>query len=351
MQKQRDTNFALQDHCHGKARVRVLRVRRSSPQHTVQEYEVATKLFSPAYSAVFTQANNTGLVATDTQKNTVYIVAKRSDATTPEDFAIDMCKHLLEQYSMLTAVECDVKETLWQRVYTQGGAHNHGFTKVSPEFATARVRLTRDAPQTPEVVSGVTGLTVLKTTQSGFTNYLHDQYTLLKDTEERCMATEVSAEWRYAPLRNKIDYAAVRRGVIDQLLLGYFGPPKSGVYSPSLQAAMAGATTGSASAVSPHTKPWSTLPRKPSNSQHPVCDHARRCPQAHPNSSQATIYDVGCLVLKAVQDVASISIDTPNLHYLPFQNLSAFGEKFEDDVFIPTSEPSGTIHCSVSRTS
>ena len=66
---------------------------------------------------------------------------------------------------------------------------------------------------------------------------------------------------------------------------------------------------------------------------------------------QATIFDIGCLVLKAAKDVACISIDTPNMHYLPFKSLEALGEKFADDVFIPTSEPSGTIHCTVTRES
>jgi len=274
-------------------------VRRDTPTHTVQEYTVATRLFSPVYSDVFTAENNAGLVATDTQKNTVYIVAKRSSATTPEGYALDVCRHLLNEYPVLSAVEVDVHETIWQRVANGNELHEHGFTKVSPEKNTARVRLTRDKILKPIVVSGVAGLTVLKTTQSGFSDYLHDKYTLLSDTQERCMATEMSAEWRYnSKDADTIDYGAVRAAVNRELLNGYFGPSKGGIYSVSLQ---------------------------------------------------ATIYDIGCLVLKAAKDVSCISIDTPNLHYLPFRTLEAFGEKFADDVFIPTNEPSGTIHCTVTR--
>jgi len=294
----RTQDFDLADHCHGKARVRVLRVRRDAPTHTVQEYTVATKLFSPAYADVFTAENNAGLVATDTQKNTVYVVAKRSTSTSPEGYAIDVCRHLLNEYPVLSAVETEVHETIWQRVSNGGAPHEHGFTKVSPEVNTARVRLTRENKH-PVVVSGVEGLTVLKTTQSGFSDYLHDKYTLLSDTQERCMATEMSAEWRYnSKDADTIDYGAVRAAVNRELLNGYFGPSKGGIYSVSLQ---------------------------------------------------ATIYDIGCLVLKAAKDVSCISIDTPNLHYLPFRTLEAFGEKFADDVFIPTNEPSGTIHCTVTR--
>lgn len=67
----RKKSFTLAEHNHGKAKVRVLRVRRDDKYETVQEYTVHTKLFSPMYSAVFTDEDNTDLVATDTQKNTV----------------------------------------------------------------------------------------------------------------------------------------------------------------------------------------------------------------------------------------------------------------------------------------
>ena len=37
---------------------------------------------------------------------------------------------------------------------------------------------------------------VLKTTQSGYEGFLHDKYTILKDTSERMMASSVTATWR-----------------------------------------------------------------------------------------------------------------------------------------------------------
>ena len=66
-------------------------------------------------------------------------------------------------------------------------------------------------------------------------------------------------------------------------------------------------------------------------------------------SLQATIYDAGCLVLAALPAVGDIEIDTPNIHYLPAKLLDSVGEAFEDDVFLPTSEPSGSINCVVAR--
>jgi hypothetical protein len=67
----------LTGHHHGKAKVRVLKVRHASvngsgrEKHSVSEYKVETRLFSPEYAKVFTDDDNAGLIATDTQKNTV----------------------------------------------------------------------------------------------------------------------------------------------------------------------------------------------------------------------------------------------------------------------------------------
>lgn len=74
---------------------------------------------------------------------------------------------------------------------------------------------------------------MLKTTQSGYEGYLKDQYTLLAETRERMMATSMTATWRYAfqPLDYDAAFTAVRGALVD----GVFGPPKGGVYSPSVQ--------------------------------------------------------------------------------------------------------------------
>jgi hypothetical protein len=85
----------------------------------------------------------------------------------------------------------------------------------------------------PSYYPGVKDFKVLKTTQSGYEGYLKDQYTLLGETRERMMATSMTATWRYAfqPLDYDAAFTAVRGALVD----GVFGPPKGGVYSPSVQ--------------------------------------------------------------------------------------------------------------------
>lgn len=187
-----------------------------------------------------------------------------------------------------------------------GKEHSHAFLKNQPETACAVVAATRGGGEgSLSVMSSIRQMTFLKTTQSGFAGYLKDEYTLLPECDERCLASELSAEWTYTSGSGRpstVDYAGVRAKVKEELLRGLFGPPQTGVFSASLQ---------------------------------------------------ATVYDAACLALAAVPEVQSVAIDTPNLHYLPTsQLLPKLGEgtnKFENDVFVPTSEPSGTIHCTVSR--
>lgn len=40
---------------------------------------------------------------------------------------------------------------------------------------------------------------MLKTTQSGYSGFLHDKYTVLKDTSERMVATSITSTWKSAP--------------------------------------------------------------------------------------------------------------------------------------------------------
>merc|ERR1719478_1443839 len=132
---QRTTNFPLGNHWYGKLRVRVLKVRRKGCGHSVSEYTVETRLYSDTYSRCFTDEDNTDVVATDTQKNNVYVVAKRTAASSPEQFGVDIARHFLNEYPVLKGVEINVQEHPWERVQIEGGAHSHGFHKASPAHA------------------------------------------------------------------------------------------------------------------------------------------------------------------------------------------------------------------------
>jgi urate oxidase len=308
---QRTESFPLIAHNHGKTKVRVLKVHKTDTDngsgrqhHTVHEYSVSTTLHCAHTEGCFITGDNDMIVATDTQKNSVYVVAKQNEFHSPEEFGVLLSRVLLSQYPWLEAVDVVVDESTWQRAVVDGQPHPHGFVKSGPEAQHAAVHMARTGETLgpPVIQSSLTCMTVLKTTQSGFEGYyLDDPYTILPPTRERCLATELDAVWTcHGQDPTAVDYNAVRQRVRELFQKGIFGPATTGgVYSASLQ---------------------------------------------------ATVYDAACLILTELPDVQTISVRTPNLHYLPTTVLlGKLGETFQNDVYTPTNEPSGVISCTVSR--
>jgi urate oxidase len=66
------------------------------------------------------------------------------------------------------------------------------------------------------VLGGLRDLVVLKTTGSAFRGFPRDRYTTLAETDDRILATAVTAHWRY--LRTDLDFNALFEGVRAALL-------------------------------------------------------------------------------------------------------------------------------------
>ncbi|KEH41310.1 uricase/urate oxidase/nodulin 35, putative [Medicago truncatula] len=228
---------------HGKERVRVARVWKSKDgkQQFVVEWRVSINLLSDCVNS-YVRDDNSDIVATDTMKNTVYAKAKEcSEILSVEDFAILLAKHFTSFYSQVTTAIVKIVEKPWERVNVDGQPHDHGFKLGSEKHTTEAIVKKSGALQ---LTSGIEGLSVLKTTKSGFEGFVRDKYTILPDTRERMLATEVTALWRYSyeslysvpkkPLYFTEKYLDVKRVLLDT----FFGSPKEGVYSPSVQATL-----------------------------------------------------------------------------------------------------------------
>lgn len=66
---------------------------------------------------------------------------------------------------------------------------------------------------------------------------------------------------------------------------------------------------------------------------------------------QASLMKMGAAALAAAPEVARITLNLPNLHFLP-ANLPVFAKndiKFEDDVYVPAADPHGIISATVQR--
>ncbi|KAF5948093.1 hypothetical protein HYC85_014050 [Camellia sinensis] len=151
------------------------------------------------------------------------------------------CHPALRQGTRVTAAIIEIVEKPWERMYIDGQSHEHGF-KLGSEKHTTEVTVKKSGALL--VTSGIEGLAVLKTTKSGFEGFVRDKYTILLETRERMLATEVITSWRYSfdslssipakPLYFNERYLNVKKVLVDT----FFGPPKEGVYSSSVQSTL-----------------------------------------------------------------------------------------------------------------
>jgi urate oxidase len=171
---------------YGKAETHVVRVYRDEEPHTLRDLLVSVAL-SGELDAVHLHGDNAAVLATDTQKNTVYAFAKEFGIGTPEAFALRLGRHFLG--GAITRARVHVVELAWSRL------SGHAFVQSGREQRIATVICEPDAAW---FVSGLSDLVVLKTTDSEFHGFPRDEYTTLAETTDRVLATAVSARWRHA---------------------------------------------------------------------------------------------------------------------------------------------------------
>ena len=86
--------IALAENSYGKSSVRVMKVKRDRPLHTVWEWKVEV-LLAGDFESCFGAGDNSAILPTDTMKNTVYSRARESTAECIEDLALELCAFFL----------------------------------------------------------------------------------------------------------------------------------------------------------------------------------------------------------------------------------------------------------------
>ena len=275
---------------YGKADVRVLRVQRGEDRHQVRESRV-TVILDGEFSRAYTDADNASVVATDTMRNLVNVLALEHLDAANEAFALTIGQCFLDRYRHVSEARVRVEETVWGRMRIDGREHGHGFVRAEggTPFACATVRRS-----SRDVEAGFDDFAIMKTTGSGFVDYLQDEYTTLSPTNDRILATRMAAAWRFedGALCDDGGYDPVACAIREALLRVF-------------------ATTYS-------------------------------------HSVQDSLYRMGEAALAAVSAIREITLRMPNVHYLPI-DLSPFGQDARGTVFLPTDEPSGQIEATLRR--
>src|ERR1700734_3551246 len=171
-----------------------MKVQRDGPLHTVKEWKVEVFL-SGDFESCFTVGDNSQILPTDTMKNTVYSRARESTAECMEDFARELAEYFLARNPQVERVAINIASTAWDHALVQGKPHPSTFVRGSGETQTTAVTYAQGGGVS--VTSGIDGLVLLKTANSGFEGYLRDSLTTLPETADRLFGTSMSAEWKY----------------------------------------------------------------------------------------------------------------------------------------------------------
>jgi urate oxidase len=208
------SDVILTSNQYGKAENRVVRVTRDTDRHEIIDLNVTSQLRGD-FEAAHTEGDNANVVATDTQKNTIFAFA-RDGITSPETFLLRLADHFTSEFDWVSGGRWAAEEFGWSRI----NDHDHSFYRSAPEIRTAV--LVREG-DTDTMITGFYGLTVMKTTQSGFTGYPKDKYTTLPETEDRILATDITTRWRYntADVDYDATYDSVKNIIMNKFCEGY----------------------------------------------------------------------------------------------------------------------------------
>jgi urate oxidase len=277
----------LATNAYGKNAVNLSRIIRHGSHHEFRQVSVSVQLTGD-FETAHTLGDNSLILPTDTQKNTVYALAKEYFTGTIEAYGLVLARHFIARNPQLSKARIELVEHLWQRMSLDGQAHPHAFTGGGSEKRRAVVELTADGRAT--VWAGIQGLMLLKTTDSAFVGYPKDEFTVLPETTDRILATECEAEWEYTSA--DLDFEALYQKIRASLLRTFAGHKSLSV--------------------------------------------------------QHTLYAIGEKILADNAEVKEITLIMPNKHHIPF-NLEPFGQNNTNEVFVATDAPFGYITGTVVR--
>lgn len=283
------TDYELGENRYGKSRIRLVTVRRHPGRHDLRDLTVDISLEGD-FEAAHVSGDNANLVATDTMKNTVYAIARDRLTGSPEAFGLELARHFAAGPQVSRAT-ISLREHAWSRIDVDGAPAPDAFLRSGAATRTATVSVAGDRLA---VEAGIEDLSVLKTTRSAFAGFERDRYTTLADTDDRIMATRITATWGYGE-----------------------AAPAAGL---DFDAAHAALTARLLATLAEHQSP----------------------------SVQASIWIMGTAMLDAEPAIDWVRMVLPNLHHWRV-DLEPFGLDNPNEIFVSTTEPHGLIDATVRR--
>lgn len=280
----------LAEHEYGKFGMRLAKLRRDGPEgHELVDLDLELRL-QGRFSEAYTSGDNSLVIATDSCKNALHVLADAHPLDSIEAFARDAAGYFVERHAQVERAEVAIQRRAWCRIQLGERFHPTAFVGTE-ERATCRAVLDRERGL--ELASGLEGLSLLRSAGCSFQGFWTDEYRTLPDEHDRILATTVHALWVHADPAEAADWNA-RRASVRSALIEAFGVPPSA-------------------------------------------------------SLQHTLHAMARAALAACETIHSIELVLPNQHYARV-DLARFGRRADADIFVPLSAPLGRIAGTLVRT-
>ena len=277
---------AIASSSYGKACVHLVKVERGSDRDELRDVTVELRL-AGAFDAVYRDGDNSGLLSTEAMTNAVYALGRQHSLDPPEAFAEALARDLMDSCAAARRASVSLAVRCWQPLAAGGVSYPRAFARAGSELRTAFVTVEAAGVV---VEAGLEGALLVRTAGSSFRGFLRGRYGTLQETDDRLLATEVAARWRYArtPPDPCVSFGAVRTALLQTFA-------------------------------------------------------------SHPSESlQHTLYAMGEAAFAACADVEAIRLALPNLHHL-LVDLAPFGLDNPNQVFVPSREPRGVVEAELTR--
>jgi urate oxidase len=270
---------------YGKAAIRLVRVHRDPDGHRLRDLTVTIALEGD-FAAAHTDGDNSLVIPTDTMKNTAYAFAKDHLGGSIEDYGRALAEHFLE-FGQVDRATVNIRGHHWRAIEVGGSPAPDAFVRGGEGTRVATVSAVRGETT---VEAGVEDLVVMKTTRSSFSGFPRDRYTTLPETDDRLMATRLTAIWRYGSPDLDFDetFETVRTALLEVF-----------------------------------------------------ADH-------HSPSVQTSVWIMAKAILERHDEVEEVRMVLPNLHHW-LVDLAPFGLANDGEVYLATTEPHGLIEATVRR--
>jgi len=268
---------------YGKSAIRLVKVDRDQAPHRVRDLTIAIALAGD-FATSYSEGDNSAVIATDTMKNTAYALAGEHLTGSIEGYGLVLGRHFLAAGREVDLVKVSIDAHAWRPIDSAPDA----FTRDASETRKADVSVSRDGFL---VEAGIADLVVMKTTRSAFAGFPRDRFTTLPETDDRIMATKVTASWGYAR-DAELDFDAV----FDRVRSTFLGA---------------------------------------------FADHDSA-------SVQHSIWVIARAILEAHPEVDDVTMSLPNLHHWTV-DLSPYGIANDREIYVATKEPHGLIEATIRR--